>query len=700
MKALIFFGCVLLSLLAKADRFEIFSENGKMGIKNERGVVIIPASFEALGWSDGSFSVIGNVTGYRANSHWGILNLKREFVTQAIYEALIYGGADNIIARKKINPAQSKTGCINLSGETKIPFHYEGIAIHGLRAIVFTFTAGRYRYGLIDLENHPVIPTQYATIYPLGTLRYAVENDQGKIALFREDGKAVTGFKIDSISKFINGRAVVYENLHRGLIDREGNIILPAIYRDIRIGPEDEVWTQAPHEWLFITRQNEIVDRLEADELTCLSEKVFRVKQSGKFGLVDQTLKALCPIQYDELTPLKNEAYIARIGGKAGILLADGTVKIPFRYDSLLNDGDFIRAFHKIEGWSVINLQYETISQKQYDWIGPGAGGLHPVINNHYWGVIDSYGKELVHCVFDSLLHITPNRAVVKYKNEYGIIDLQQNWLVTPQSISIRLINDDTYVQQEGKNLIVKSIQNGIIYFTDYELTFQSDSFIELLPDGTQKTIDYNGRVVSRIQPPQVKNVEQIYSSSEGMRGILRDGKYGFIDDRGRLRVANRYDGVGEFHEGLAAFKLIGKWGFVNMHDQIVIQPNYDRVNYFQNGLCVACRNGRCGVIDKNGNAVLNFQYDSIQFDGHNFLLHNSGQRGLADKNGTVLIDPRFHQLRLLQDGLVLVGVEGKWGVISETGLSIIPIIYDELQYDERRHQFLALKKSEWKKAP
>jgi WG containing repeat len=212
MKVLVFVFTIFSFSMACADSYQTFSDNGKIGIKNDQGQVVVPPSFEALGWSDGSFSVIGNVTGYRVNNQWGILNLKNEFITQANYESLVYAGADNIVARKRVNPIRIKTGCINLQGEIKIPFQYEGITIYGLRAVVFNLESAKYVYGLIDLENHILIPVQYKNIYPLGTLRYAVENETGKIALHGEDGKPITDFQIDSISQFRDSKAIVYEN--------------------------------------------------------------------------------------------------------------------------------------------------------------------------------------------------------------------------------------------------------------------------------------------------------------------------------------------------------------------------------------------------------------------------------------------------------------------------------------------------------
>jgi len=176
--------CWVMTIAAFARTYQTFEENGKVGMKDDSGNVVLPPSFEALGWSDGNFSVIGEVTGYRLNGSWGIINLKKEFISKADYESLVYCGGDCIVARKKINPVVRKTGCINLKGEIKIPFIYDGISVQGLRAIVFNLTGPRYYYGLTDLDNRILIPITNKNIRPLGTLRFAVENSENKIALF------------------------------------------------------------------------------------------------------------------------------------------------------------------------------------------------------------------------------------------------------------------------------------------------------------------------------------------------------------------------------------------------------------------------------------------------------------------------------------------------------------------------------------
>jgi len=150
-----------------ALQYSTFEENGKVGMKDDVGNVVLPPSYEALGWSDGKFSVIGEVTGYRMGGLWGIINLKKEFVTKAEFEKLIYSGGESIVARKKINTVSYKTGCLNLRGEIKIPFVYDGITAQGLRAIVFNITSKGYQYGLIDFDNKFIVPMQYKNIITL-----------------------------------------------------------------------------------------------------------------------------------------------------------------------------------------------------------------------------------------------------------------------------------------------------------------------------------------------------------------------------------------------------------------------------------------------------------------------------------------------------------------------------------------------------
>jgi len=687
--------CTIMAIPADAKIYQTFEENGKVGMKDDLGNVILPPSFEALGWSDGNFSVIGDVTGYRLHGLWGVINLKKEFITQANYESLVFYSGDCIVARKKINPVIRKTGCINLKGEIKVPFIYDGISAQGLRAIVFNLTGPRYYFGLTDLENRMLIPMVYKNIRPLGTLRFAVENSENKIALFADDGKPVTDFSIDSVSPFYRGVAIIYQNHWQGLIDRNGLVKLEAKYDSIKIDEEGKVLARLPNEWFFLNESNKTVKQLVADDVKPISQKHFMVRQGKVFGVVNEELKTTTPIRYETLTEIEAGKFRATQNGKMGVISREGEIIVPFSFDSLVSEANHFRCYDKSLGWQLRKDDGKKLTEKYYEKLAMANPLGFPAVSKGFSGIIDFEGHEFIPCAFDSIAQPISGLMAVKFKGKYGIINAHEDWLVAPQPYPLRVINQQRYLQKQPGNHFVKSFAGEILYFSPYPIRFHEANFTEFSPDGTQRTVSYDGEILEQTATPN--NTEEIFPEQEGLRGIKKDDRYGFIDERGRLRIANRYDSIGEFHEGLASVKLIGKWGFVNTSDQIAINPNYDNRSFFLNGLAIVSRNKKFGLIEKSGNVILPLRYDYVtRLPDGKFLLVSSSLQGLADEMGNVLVEPRFTSLKQVGDNLLLICRDGKWGAITDHGLSIAPIVYDQLGYLNSEKLFLAEKKSDW----
>ena len=159
------FCLLLLPIFSIAEGYSIFEDNGKVGLKNESGKVLIPAKYEALGWSDGVFSVLNNATGYRSQGKWGLISLANHLLTKAEFEEISPADASLLIVRKK-SPSTLRmlAGAITPSGKEVIPFQYDDIKLSSLRAIVFSRIDNQYKYGLIDLENKVLIPQQFKDI--------------------------------------------------------------------------------------------------------------------------------------------------------------------------------------------------------------------------------------------------------------------------------------------------------------------------------------------------------------------------------------------------------------------------------------------------------------------------------------------------------------------------------------------------------
>jgi hypothetical protein len=79
-------------------------------------------------------------------------------------------------------------------------------------------------------------------------------------------------------------------------------------------------------------------------------------------------------------------------------------------------------------------------------------------------------------------------------------------------------VNDSCYLQLAAAKQIPEKLSKGeVIYFTDNTvLTSRKDFWEEFLPDGTLKTLDYQGRLLSRVDPPPLDRLEEIFPERGG----------------------------------------------------------------------------------------------------------------------------------------------------------------------------------------
>jgi hypothetical protein len=693
-----FLSCLLLFLAASfsaSAEYIVFYENGKAGIRDDAGKVILPATFDALGWADGSFSVINQVTGFRQKGKWGLINLKKELITKAEYESVTSSGGDRVVAARQINPYTIKYGCIDLTGKITVPFTYDGIKIYGLRAIVFVKNGIKYEHGLIDLNDRSILPMKYREIRPIGSLRYAIQNFEKRTALYSEDGLQLTEFVIDSISSFKKGNAIIYQNFKQGLIDREGVVQVQPVFRELRV-TERGIEGRTSDTWKIIDKDNKEITTVDADELIADGTH-YLLSLTGKYGVVDEDLNKHIELTYDHITPFKNNLSVARKGNKYGLLsLSRKAEAFPFEFDSLALEGSFVRA--KSNGtWMLYDTFGVKKTERHYEHMLPYNGRVFPVSNRGFWGAIDRYGKEVLACVYDSVIDFNYDAAGVKFKGLYGIIGYDERWRVLPQANELALIDGEHYLERQDTILFLKKFTGEVVYFTNNRLKFHNGVLEETSGDGSVKMVTLSGISSTVVASPKGGNTERVFEESEGLRGIRRNGQYGFIDSRGRLRIANRYENIGRFHEGVAPVMILGKWGFVNNEDRIVVNPNFEQVGEFNNGISIVRRAGKTGVVGKEGQIILPLRYDSIARVNGLLSLHHANQAGLANYKGHVLIEPHFDHLELLPNNLVIVRDRDKWGVLTVDGMPVIPLVYSFIKYNPATNQFLANRKSEWR---
>lgn len=88
------------------------------------------------------------------------------------------------------------------------------------------------------------------------------------------------------------------------------------------------------------------------------------------------------------------------------------------------------------------------------------------------------------------------------------------------------------------------------------------------------------------------------YIFSDGMAVVMRDEKYGFIDQTGEIAIPLDYDGAENFSEGLARVWRNGKCGMIDMEGNVVIPLEYENMGDIHEDMAWVFKEGKCGFVD------------------------------------------------------------------------------------------------------
>lgn len=172
--------------------------------------------------------------------------------------------------------------------------------------------------------------------------------------------------------------------------------------------------------------------------------------------------------------------------------------------------------------------------------------------------------------------------------------------------------------------------------------------------------------------------------------------KWGYLTEDGFLAVEDKFDDLREFNDGLAAMSINGLWGYIDKSGNEIIPARYRTVKTYSEGVAVVQDlNGRFHLLNGTGSMIADsLEYDDMSKLQEGMSIVNRGYLfGFADKNGKIVIEPKYESARAFSNGLSLVQRDGKYGFIDHSNVVKIPIQYDKIWYP--KDGFIRFKKDD-----
>lgn len=204
-----------------------FEKDGKRGLMDSAGNIILPAEYDSILWS-------GDYIKIRTGERYGLLNSYGKMIAEPVWEEIsIFNHSDMMIICKDGKYgflSKTENGMLPLKWKSAQPFH-EGFA---------AVEADTGLYGYIDMSGTFAIEPKFLSAGSFSEGLACVKSGEDVYHVINHKGQII----FDSpgyVGEFVNGLAMFGDGIQMGWVDREGNIVAePYFYQDATTGYDGE----------------------------------------------------------------------------------------------------------------------------------------------------------------------------------------------------------------------------------------------------------------------------------------------------------------------------------------------------------------------------------------------------------------------------------------------------------------------------
>lgn len=583
-----------------------------------------------------------------------------------------------------------KYGVINAtSGEILITPQYESIGWSDGSFMVTNDLIGAQqneKWALVNLDGSRVSDHIYANLQPFteglfiagirstGSIlvEYGIINSKGKTSLAHDYSK------LEPIGSTLIVTKRVANNYQKGLLDKNGKIIIPISYKSI-----------TSVESGFLSLQNK--ENLSA--------------------LFTENGTAITDFKYESIEKLNNRLFLVKLYNRQGLMDKTGNLVVPPIYKNIQVSGDKARAL-PFDKW---DFYKENQFQKSFyfDNLGFLSPGNFAVTSGNKIAVIDKDEKYITY---------QPDLKITSTSNGYSIIEDPQSGYRGVMNEVGRMIlptNYDSIVV--FKQIIFAQIRNqgnqswSIFGHRGRKKTlYEYNSFsapiaglIKASRNGKHGFINATtGKESSPFLYDSISPFKQglaIVAYQESFGVINRDGHWVItpysdslsigndfifskqgsenkIYDLGGNTVLNTYNSVSILPQGYYTKEKEGLALF-NFKGDRLLENDYDTIKAINEDLYLLKRDNRSFFYKPSNRA--DFELDNnIKFMGANIngylpvLIDD--QWGFIDEQANLRIANRYESASQFSEGLFTVQVIGKWAYLDQDENIVLQPIYDE----------------------
>lgn len=316
---------LLLPAIAQNNEFTKFEKNGKWGVKNSQGKVIVKPKYKNIARFEHGFAIVdmSKVRKARALVSYE-KNARYSSQTFAVYDLQLEKfGCVDLATGKEVVPAKYGKIMIfenNLIAAKKafspyngwINFDYKGNKIKPTKYAEFEVEKNGLicvkspdeKTGYLDASGNEIIPTIYKSVeWCNDTGDYIKVNLDGKFGLLdAKTYKEILPAEYSVINPYHEGYTTVKKDEKWGVIDENCNVTVPLVYDNYYGSFNGQLGLGKNGNVGVVDFNNNIILPLIYEGAYPFSEGLAGIKKDGKWGFIDKNGNEVIPFIYDDIS--------------------------------------------------------------------------------------------------------------------------------------------------------------------------------------------------------------------------------------------------------------------------------------------------------------------------------------------------------------------------------------------------------------
>lgn len=428
-----------------------------------------------------------------------------------------------------------------------------------------------------------------STPYERSVLTYKENEKYGLIDL---QGKEITKPIYDEISSinYKEGTFLVKQNEQEGIINMKGKTIIKCEYESVtsdnyynedqnneKAGFIVSKKTDDGYRYGYINyRGSKIVKPIftQLERVTEISDDkniYFIAFKDGQAGLLKNN-KEIVNYEYEDIQyNVLSDVFIIQRNGKYGATTREGKTILYPEYSSVYTGGIYINAV-KDNVIEIFDLQGNKIETDINSKIKTENSNYYITIDkNNIYKVVDANENVIINNDYNYMEYLPGDYFIVARDSKNGVVDINGKSVIELKYDSISRINETNILQAETNKSIELYNLNMKKITTMSNATIKEvkddKEYILLFSENDFKYLDKDGNILK---------AQELFKENNLFAKNV-NGKWGFVDKNGNLKVQNKYEVVTDFNKyGFAGIKKDGKWGVIDQEGHIVQEPIYE----------------------------------------------------------------------------------------------------------------------------